>query len=218
MLLGVCQCILVTSSAAELPSSRSRSPRRPCAGAYLRYSGATRGARHSGTRPPGAGADRGAGAQPPGHLDAGRQRPDGRPHGASPPDRRHAAADRYRRRPDHHAARVDGRGDRGRAGAGRRHRRVRGRVFNTATGEYVRNAEVRVEGTTIAALSEDGGDFRLTGVPAGEVTVVVDIPASRRPVPSPMSRRPGRHARCPAAAILRHRQRADAELVVTAIR
>lgn len=50
---------------------------------------------------------------------------------------------------------------------------VRGRVLNTATGEYVRNAEIRVEGTTIVAFSEDGGDFRLTGVPAGEVTVVV---------------------------------------------
>jgi iron complex outermembrane receptor protein len=50
---------------------------------------------------------------------------------------------------------------------------VRGRVLNTATGEYVRNAEIRVEGTTIAAFSEDGGDFRLTGVPAGDVTVIV---------------------------------------------
>ncbi|HWW27624.1 MAG TPA: TonB-dependent receptor [Caulobacter sp.] len=50
---------------------------------------------------------------------------------------------------------------------------VRGRVLNTATGEYVRNAEIRVEGTTIAAFSEDGGDFRLTGVPAGEIIVVV---------------------------------------------
>ena len=50
---------------------------------------------------------------------------------------------------------------------------VRGRIFNTATGEYVRNAEIRVEGTTIVAYSEDDGDFRLTGVPAGDVTVVV---------------------------------------------
>lgn len=50
---------------------------------------------------------------------------------------------------------------------------VRGRVLNTATGEYVRNAEIRVEGTTIVAFSEDGGDFRLTGVPTGEVIVVV---------------------------------------------
>jgi len=49
---------------------------------------------------------------------------------------------------------------------------VRGRVLNTATGEYVRNAQIRVEGTQIVAYSEDGGNFRLTGVPAGEVTVV----------------------------------------------
>ncbi|MGO4410962.1 MULTISPECIES: TonB-dependent receptor [unclassified Brevundimonas] len=50
---------------------------------------------------------------------------------------------------------------------------VRGRVFDTASGEYLRNAEVRVEGTTIVAYSEDGGAFRLSGVPAGEVTVLV---------------------------------------------
>src|SRR5687768_1566584 len=49
---------------------------------------------------------------------------------------------------------------------------VRGRVLNTATGEYVRNAEVRVEGTQIVTYSEDGGNFRLTGVPAGEVAVI----------------------------------------------
>ncbi|WP_051695172.1 TonB-dependent receptor domain-containing protein [Caulobacter sp. UNC358MFTsu5.1] len=50
---------------------------------------------------------------------------------------------------------------------------VRGRILNTATGEYVRNAEIRVEGTNIVAYSEDGGDFRLTNVPAGDVTLVV---------------------------------------------
>lgn len=50
---------------------------------------------------------------------------------------------------------------------------VRGRILNTATGEYVRNAEIRVEGTTIITYSEDGGNFRLTGVPAGDATVVV---------------------------------------------
>ncbi|MGH1560701.1 STN domain-containing protein [Caulobacter segnis] len=36
---------------------------------------------------------------------------------------------------------------------------VRGRVLNTATGEYVRNAEVRVEGTSIVSISEDGATF-----------------------------------------------------------
>lgn len=50
---------------------------------------------------------------------------------------------------------------------------VRGRVLNTVTGDYVRNAEIRVEGTKIVAYSEDSGNFRLTGVPAGEVMVVV---------------------------------------------
>ncbi len=45
---------------------------------------------------------------------------------------------------------------------------VRGRILNTATGEYVRNAEIRVEGTTIVTYSEDGGNFRLNSVPAGE--------------------------------------------------
>jgi TonB-dependent receptor len=50
---------------------------------------------------------------------------------------------------------------------------IRGRVLNTATGEYVRNAQIRVEGTSIVVYSEDGGNFRLTGVPAGEVTIRV---------------------------------------------
>lgn len=50
---------------------------------------------------------------------------------------------------------------------------IAGRVLNTATGEYVRNAELRVQGTPIATRSDDGGNFRLTGVPAGEVAVVV---------------------------------------------
>ncbi|MET3663570.1 TonB-dependent receptor [Caulobacter sp. 1776] len=50
---------------------------------------------------------------------------------------------------------------------------VRGRVFNTATNEYVRNAEVRIEGGSSVTLSEGDGDFRLTNVPAGDVTVVV---------------------------------------------
>lgn len=50
---------------------------------------------------------------------------------------------------------------------------VRGRVLNTATGDYVRNAEIRVEGTTLVTYSENGGNFRLNGVPPGEITIVV---------------------------------------------
>lgn len=50
---------------------------------------------------------------------------------------------------------------------------VRGRVLNAATGKYLSNAEVRVEGTDIVTTTDDDGSFRITGVPAGEVTVVV---------------------------------------------
>jgi iron complex outermembrane receptor protein len=50
---------------------------------------------------------------------------------------------------------------------------ITGRVFNAATRGYVRNAEVRVEGTGIVAYTEDAGIYRLTGVPSGEVTLTV---------------------------------------------
>jgi TonB-dependent receptor len=42
-----------------------------------------------------------------------------------------------------------------------------GRVLNAASKEYVRNAEVRVEGTGLAAYTEEGGYYRLVGVPVG---------------------------------------------------
>ena len=44
---------------------------------------------------------------------------------------------------------------------------ISGRVFNPATGEYVRNVEVRIEGTQQIALSKDGGHYRLTNAPIG---------------------------------------------------
>lgn len=50
---------------------------------------------------------------------------------------------------------------------------IRGRVFNTATNEFVRNAEIRIEGAPVVALSEEDGEFRLTNVPSGDVIVVV---------------------------------------------
>ncbi|MBL9189215.1 MAG: TonB-dependent receptor [Opitutaceae bacterium] len=50
---------------------------------------------------------------------------------------------------------------------------ISGRVFHAATGAYVRNAEVRVEGTNLAAYTEDAGFFRLSGVPAGTLTLTV---------------------------------------------
>lgn len=50
---------------------------------------------------------------------------------------------------------------------------ISGRVFNTATKEYIRNAEVRVEGTNLVAYSEDAGFYRLVGVPAGQAALTV---------------------------------------------
>jgi iron complex outermembrane receptor protein len=50
---------------------------------------------------------------------------------------------------------------------------IQGRILNTVTGDYVRNADLRVEGTSLLVRSGGDGSFRFTGVPAGDVTVVV---------------------------------------------
>lgn len=50
---------------------------------------------------------------------------------------------------------------------------IQGHVFNPNTGEYVRNAEVRVEETGQSAITEGGGEFRLAPVPAGRATLTV---------------------------------------------
>jgi TonB-dependent receptor len=50
---------------------------------------------------------------------------------------------------------------------------VTGRILNPATGEYVRNAQVRIDGTALLAVSEDGGVYSLPGVAAGDARLVV---------------------------------------------
>lgn len=50
---------------------------------------------------------------------------------------------------------------------------IAGRIFNPATGQYVRDAQVRIEGTNLSTISEGGGVYRLTGVPPGDVTLVI---------------------------------------------
>jgi TonB-dependent receptor len=50
---------------------------------------------------------------------------------------------------------------------------ITGRIFNPATQEYVRNAEVVVAGTGLVAYSEADGSYTLAGVPAGEATLNV---------------------------------------------
>jgi iron complex outermembrane recepter protein len=50
---------------------------------------------------------------------------------------------------------------------------IRGRVTNTVTNEYVRNAEIRVQGSNTVIYSDEDGTFRLNNVPAGAVRIVV---------------------------------------------
>lgn len=56
---------------------------------------------------------------------------------------------------------------------------ITGRVFNASTKEYVRNAEIRVEGTNIVGYTEEAGYYRLTGVPAGQATIAVSYTGSQ---------------------------------------
>ena len=53
---------------------------------------------------------------------------------------------------------------------------ISGRVFNPKTGEYVRNAEVRVTGTNLVDETEGNGFYQLFNVPAGEVSLSVTYP------------------------------------------
>ena len=50
---------------------------------------------------------------------------------------------------------------------------ITGRIFSPATGEYLRNAQIRVDATDQVITSEDGGTYRISPVAAGSVTLVV---------------------------------------------
>jgi len=50
---------------------------------------------------------------------------------------------------------------------------IQGRVFNPATKDYIRNAEVRLNGSSQAVYTEADGSFRFDNVPAGETTLTV---------------------------------------------
>ena len=53
---------------------------------------------------------------------------------------------------------------------------VTGRILNPASQEYIRNAEVRIDGTNIGATTDGGGYYELRNVPAGTVQVVATYP------------------------------------------
>lgn len=46
-----------------------------------------------------------------------------------------------------------------------------GRVQNEATGQYLNNARVTVKGTDVTTFTDETGTFRLSGLPAGAVTI-----------------------------------------------
>jgi TonB-dependent receptor len=50
---------------------------------------------------------------------------------------------------------------------------IEGRVQNATTGDYLPNARVSLRGTEVVVLTDEGGQFRLTGVPAGTATLRV---------------------------------------------
>jgi iron complex outermembrane recepter protein len=50
-----------------------------------------------------------------------------------------------------------------------------GRVYNPTTGEYVRNAEVRLAGTNTSVTTGNDGSFTLSNVPSGTATVQVSF-------------------------------------------
>ncbi len=50
---------------------------------------------------------------------------------------------------------------------------IEGRVFDSGRGEYLVNARLTVEGTTLEAFTDEAGQYRLTGVPAGAARVRV---------------------------------------------
>jgi hypothetical protein len=50
---------------------------------------------------------------------------------------------------------------------------IQGRIFNPASQEYVRNAEVRLDGTNQVTYSENDGSFQFANVAAGTAAITV---------------------------------------------
>ncbi|MDR2674245.1 MAG: TonB-dependent receptor [Opitutaceae bacterium] len=50
---------------------------------------------------------------------------------------------------------------------------IAGRVYDASSDQFVRNAEISVEGTAVASVSEDGGHYRLDNLPAGRTALIL---------------------------------------------
>src|SRR5688572_32422196 len=57
---------------------------------------------------------------------------------------------------------------------------IRGRVYNPVSKEYVRNADVRLEGTNQVTSTENDGSFQFVNVPAGPASVTVNYTGYKR--------------------------------------
>ena len=67
---------------------------------------------------------------------------------------------------------------------------ITGRIFLPATGEYLRNAQIRILETGATVFSEDEGTFRLSDVPAGAATLHITY-TGYRPVTARLDVTPG---------------------------
>lgn len=70
---------------------------------------------------------------------------------------------------------------------------IEGRVLNVAAGTYLSQARVHVEGTTVETFTNDIGEYRLSGLAPGNVTLRVSF-ADMRPETAVVAVSPGRSA------------------------
>jgi len=49
--------------------------------------------------------------------------------------------------------------------------RIAGRVFNSRTGQYLENARISIDGTTLAVFTDAGGEYEFFAVPTGSVVL-----------------------------------------------
>jgi hypothetical protein len=52
---------------------------------------------------------------------------------------------------------------------------IEGRVSNSVAGNYLKQVRITVEGTALETFTNEAGEFRLTGVPAGEVALRASV-------------------------------------------
>jgi len=53
---------------------------------------------------------------------------------------------------------------------------IEGKVLNVAAGTYLRNAQIKVEGTTFETFTNENGEYRLSNLPVGNVTLMASFP------------------------------------------